>query len=203
VCTGTGRREHARALVCAGRGTAALARGAGVSIPVQHSATMRVTFAVRGEPPARIATLQDGSGTFGEGGVYGSAYPGNQHFAVGLSVHVGGGEDGSLTDPARLARIAEETSTYVARALPGLDPTPVEYVHCWVTELAWGSDAVAVWETPGASFLAGHNLFKHAPVLGRALARSVVDGRMRDDLEPSSRLGDPSASSGGPGRRVE
>jgi sarcosine oxidase len=189
VRTGTGRREHAHALVCAGRGTTALARGAGVSLPVQHSATVRVTFAVNAEPPGRIATLQHSSGTFGESGVYGSAYPGNRHFAVGIGAHVPGGEDGSLTDPDRLAVLADQTTAYVARALPGLNPTPVECVHCWVTELPGGSDAVAVWGTPGASFLAGHNLFKHAPALGRALVRSVIDGRLRDDLTPEARLG--------------
>jgi sarcosine oxidase len=62
-------------------------------------------------------------------------------------------------------------------------------VHCWVTELPWASDAIAVWETPGASFLAGHNLFKHAPALGRALAQSVIDGKLADDLSPQARLG--------------
>lgn len=191
VRTGAGCHEHGRALVCAGRGTAALARGAGVSIPVRHSATMRVTFAVEGRPPARVATLADGSDAFGHSGVYGSAYPGGRHYAVGLSEHVPGAEDGSLTDPAQLAAIADRTAAYVARALPGLDPTPVEYVHCWVTELPWGHDAVAVWETPGASFLAGHNLFKHGPALGRALVSSVVDGRLRDELRPQARLGDP------------
>jgi sarcosine oxidase len=191
VRTGTGCHEHGHALVCAGRGTPALARGAGVSVPVRHDATVRVTFAVKGPPPARVATLQDGSGAFGETGVYASAYPGNDYYSVGLGEHVPAGEDGSLTDPSRLAAIADRTAAYVARALPGLDPTPVEYVHCWVTELPWGSDGVAVWETPGVSFLAGHNLFKHAPALGRALVRSVLDGRLREDLRPESRLGAP------------
>lgn len=197
VRTGTRCREHGHAVVCAGRGTAALARGAGVSIPVSYSATMRVTFAVNGPPPAQVAALQDGSGVFGENGVYASAYPGNEHYAVGTGAHVPGGEDGSLSDPAQLAQFADRTAAYVARALPGLDPTPVEYVHCWATELPWGQDAVAVWETPGVSFLAGHNLFKHAPVLGRALVGSVIDGRLRADLRPDARLGGPSTSSAG------
>ncbi|MDQ4084178.1 MAG: FAD-binding oxidoreductase [Actinomycetota bacterium] len=191
VRTGTGCHEHGHALVCAGRGTAALARGAGVSVPQSHSATVRVTFAVKDRPPARVATLQDGSGAFGGSGVYGSAYPGNGHFAVGLGEHVPAGEDGSVTDPARLADLAERTAAYVALALPGVESTPVEYVHCWTTELPWATDAIAVWETPGVSFLAGHNLFKHAPALGRALVASVVEGGLDDDLRPQSRLGDP------------
>ncbi|MGH3317255.1 MAG: amino acid oxidase, partial [Nocardioidaceae bacterium] len=181
--------EHGHALVCAGRGTQALARGAGVAIPLEHSATLRVTFATRDRPPQRLSTLQDGSGVFGESGVYASPYPGNTHYAVGVGAHTPAGEDGSLADPAELAAIADRTTEYVARALPGLDPTPVDYVHCWVTELPWAADGIAVWETPGASFLAGHNLFKHAPALGRALVQSVTDGKLSDDLSPQSRLG--------------
>ncbi|MGH3354554.1 MAG: NAD(P)/FAD-dependent oxidoreductase [Nocardioidaceae bacterium] len=189
VRTGTGCREHGHALVCAGRATPALARGAGVSIPVRYDATVRVTFAVKHPPSTRAATLQDASGAFGETGVYASAYPGNQHYAVGLGEHAPGGEDGSLTDPAELAVLADRTSDYVARALPGLDPTPVEHVHCWTTRLPWGPDAVAVWKTPAASFVAGHNLFKHAPALGHSLVSSVAEGRLSDDLLPESRLG--------------
>ncbi|HEX2174508.1 MAG TPA: FAD-binding oxidoreductase [Nocardioidaceae bacterium] len=199
VRTGTGCREHGHVVVCAGRATPALARGVGISIPLRHDATMRVTFAVRNPPPGRVATLQDGSGAFGESGVYASAYPGNTHYAVGVSEHIAAGEDASLSDPGRFAGIADRTARYVARALPGLDPTPVEYVHCWATELPWGSDAVAVWETPGTSFVAGHNLFKHAPALGQALADSVADGRLREVLQPRSRLGDPEHTSRGPG----
>jgi sarcosine oxidase len=189
IRTGTGRREHGHALVCAGHGTQALARGAGVSIPLERSATLRVTFATREPAPQRLSTLQDGSDAFGESGVYASPYPGNTHYAVGVGAHASAGEDGSLSDPTELAAIAHRTTEYVARALPGLDPTPVDYVHCWVTELPWASDGIAVWETPGASFLAGHNLFKHAPALGRALVQSVTDGELADDLSPDSRLG--------------
>ena len=189
VRTGTGRHEHGHALVCAGRGTQALARGAGVSIPLEHSATLRITFATRMGPPPQLSTLQDSSGVFGESGVYGSPYPGNDRYAVGVGAHASAGEDGSLTDPSELAAIADRTTEYVARALPNLDPTPVDFVHCWVTELPWASDAIAVWETPGASFLAGHNLFKHAPALGRALVQSVIDGKLADDLSPQARLG--------------
>jgi len=187
--TGTGRREHGHALVCAGPGTQALARGAGTALPLEHSATLRVTFATKDQAPQRLSTLQDGSGVFGESGVYASPYPGNSHYAVGVGAHASAGEDGSIIDPSELATITDRTTEYVARALPGLDPTPVDYVHCWVTELPWASDGIAVWETPGASFLAGHNLFKHAPALGRALVQSVTDGKVPDDLSPQSRLG--------------
>ena len=198
--TGTGCREHGRVLVCAGRGTAALARGAGVSIPVRHAAHARVTFAVTGRPPTRVATLQDSSGVFGETGVYAAGYPGNNHYAVGLSETVHVDEDGSLADPAQLASLADRAAAYVAAALPGLDPTPVGYVHCWVTELPWSEDAVGVWEADCASFVAGHNLFKQAPALGRALVRNVVEDRTAEDLTPDARLGVPGSFTGTEGR---
>lgn len=187
--TGSGRHEHDRVVVCAGRGTAALARGVGLSIPVHESAHARVTFAVRGTPPGRIATLQDGSGVFGETGVYAAAYPDNTHYALGLSHSTPAGADGSVADPTLLAQFAERASDYVATALPGLDPTPAGHVHCWVTELPWSDDGIAVWDVDNISFVAGHNLFKHAPALGRALASHITHGDLPDDLRPSARLG--------------
>jgi sarcosine oxidase len=41
-----------------------------------------------------------------------------------------------------------------------------------------------VWELGALRFVAGGNLFKHAPALGRALA-----GDMPRDLRPEARLG--------------
>jgi sarcosine oxidase len=79
----------------------------------------------------------------------------------------------------------------VAKALPGLDPELVELRHCWVTELPWGSDGVAVWESEGALFVAGHNLFKQAPGLGRALAGAALGGELPGELRPEAQLGRP------------
>ena len=45
--------EHDRVVVCAGRGTAALARGAGLPLPMRQAAHVRLTFAVRGDAPHR------------------------------------------------------------------------------------------------------------------------------------------------------
>ena len=39
-----------------------------------------------------------------------------------------------------------------------------------MTQLDWGADGVAVWRAGDAAFLVGHNLFKHAPRIGVALA---------------------------------
>jgi sarcosine oxidase len=183
------RAEHARVVVCAGRGTARLARGVGVALPVRPGAHARVTFDVR-DHSGRLACLQDGSGDFGAV-AYASALPGNERYAVGLSESVGVRDDGSLVDPSSLAALADRASAYVQRALPGLDPQPVDYVHCWVTELPWSDDAVAVWEADEIFFVAGHNLFKHAPALGRALARTALGEPLAAPLRPEATLGLP------------
>ena len=183
--------EHPRAVVCAGRGTAPLARVVELSIPVRLAAHVRITFALRGEPPARLACLQDSSGAFGEVGVYATPVPGNRSYSVGLSQTVEVHEDGSLLDPSSLASHAERACEYVARGLPGLDPEPAEHRHCWTTDLPWSTDGIGVWESEGIFFVAGHNLFKHAPWLGRTLARAALGDGLPADLRPEARLGEP------------
>jgi sarcosine oxidase len=177
VRAGGSNTEYERVVVCAGRGTVALARGAGLPLPVRQSAHVRLTFPVRGEPPDRVACLLDSSDSFSEPGGYGDALPGNRAYAVGLDdtpLH----EDGSVIDASGLEAIAARTADYVARALPGLDPTPIDVRHCWVTELPWSPDGFAVWETGGLLVLAGNHLFKHAPALGRALASAALGGEV-------------------------
>ncbi len=100
-------------------------------------------------------------------------------------------EDGSLLEPAGLAALSDRASAYVARALPRLAPEPVQYRHCWVTEVPWSTDGFAVWEAESMFFVAGHNLFKHAPALGDALAHAALGGELADELRPEARLGHP------------
>jgi sarcosine oxidase len=175
--------EHERVVLCAGRGSVALARGAGLPLPVRQAAHVRLTYRVRGEPPPRLACLLDGIGE-----AYGDPLPGNDAYAVGLDetpVH----EDGSLADPAALATMTDRTADYVARALPGLDPTPIDVRHCWVTELPWSPDGIAVWEHGALLAVAGSNLFKHAPALGRALAVAALGDDLQPGLRPEAKLG--------------
>jgi sarcosine oxidase len=181
-------REHGRVVVCAGRGTAALARGAGLPLPMRQAAHVRLTYAVKGEAPPRLACLLDSRERSGEVGAYADPLPGNASYAVGLDdtpVH----EDGSLIDGGGLAAIAERTTDYVVRALPGLDPEPVDVRHCWVTELPWHPDGFAVWELGGLLILGGNHLFKHAPALGRALALAALGEGLPHSLLPEARLG--------------
>jgi sarcosine oxidase len=174
VVAGSGRREYARVVVCAGRGTATLAAGLGLLLPVLTSVHTRVTFAVRGDPPARVACLQDGSGAFGETGAYGTPHPGNRLYSVGL---------------IESAPLSEGAVAFASRALPGLDPRPVVVRNCWITQLPWGPDGVAVWEDDGVLVLVGNNLFKQAPRLGQALAAAAVGEGLMPDLRPEARLG--------------
>jgi sarcosine oxidase len=188
VRTGGATAEHARVILCAGRGTAALARGAGLPLPLRQAAHVRLTYPVRGEPPARLACLLDSSGETGEVGGYGDPLPGNRAYAVGIDdtpVH----EDGSLIEPEGLHTIAERTTEYVARVLPGLEPEPIDVRHCWVTELPWHEDGFAAWELGGLLILGGNHLFKHAPALGRALAKAALGEGLAPQLHPEARLG--------------
>jgi sarcosine oxidase len=108
---------------------------------------------------------------------------------VGLSESCEAREDGSLLDPAALADLADRAVDYVRAALPGPDPDPVDVRHCWVAELPWGSDAIAVWERGGVLFPAVHNLFKQAPGLGRKLADAADGGELPQALRPEAELG--------------
>jgi sarcosine oxidase len=175
-------------VLCAGRGTAALARGAGLPLPLRQAAHVRLTYRVHAEPPDRLACLLDSSDAFGAIGAYADPIPGNAAYAVGIEdtpVH----EDGSVIDADGLAAIAARTTAYVARALPGLDPDPVEARHCWVTELPWHPDGFAAWELDGLLVLAGNHLFKHAPAVGRDLARAALGEGLAPHLHPEAKLG--------------
>jgi sarcosine oxidase len=188
VRAGGASAEHGRVVLCAGRGTAALARGAGLPLPLRHAAHVRLTYAVRGDSPHRLACLLDASGAFGEAGGYGDPLPGNAAYAVGLDdtpVH----DDGSLIDAGGLAAITERTTAYVSRSLPGLHPEAVDVRHCWVTELPWSPDGFAAWEVGGLLIFAGNRLFKHAPAIGRALARAAVGDGLEPSLHPEAKLG--------------
>ena len=191
VRTGGHCAEYASVVVCAGRGTPQLARGVGLSLPVRQAAHVRLTFAVRGDTPGRLACLQDGSGAFGETGIYAAPTSGNRQYALGLSQTTDVQDDGSLVDPAGLAELSARAGGYVERALPGLAPEPVDYRHCWVTEVPWSTDGLAVWEADGLFFVAGHNLFKQAPALGRALAAAAVGEGVAAELRPEAKLGAP------------
>jgi hypothetical protein len=46
-----------------------------------------------------------------------------------------------------------------------------------------------VWQADGLLVIAGNNLFKHAPALGRALARAALGDGLAPNLPPQAKLG--------------
>ncbi len=172
--------KYSRVVVCAGRGTPALAAGVGLELPVETSRHVRLEFEVREPRDAALACLQDSSGAWGEEGIYAAPLPGGHRYAVGLS---------ETTRDAELPELAERAAEYVGRALPGLDPAPVGHLHCWVTTVPWSDDGFAAWEHEGIVFVAGHNLFKQAPELGRMLATAALEDHLQPELREHSRLG--------------
>ncbi len=188
VVAGGERRRVAAVVVCAGRATEALVRPLGLRPPVAHSAHVRLTFRLRAPAPGPVPCLQDSSGAFGEDAVYAAALPGDREIGLGIAEEVGAEAAGAV-DAARLDALAARTRTYVARALPGVDPEPVGSRACWVTRLPWGADGVAVWEAGPVRALVGHNLFKLAPALGESLADLVTGAAPALDLRPAAQLG--------------
>jgi sarcosine oxidase len=112
--------------------------------------------------------------------VYAAPLRGGDRYAVGLS---------ETTTEEALSELASRAAAYVERALPGLDPEPVGHLHCWVTTVPWSEDGFAAWDRDGIVFVAGHNLFKQAPELGRALAAAALGGELDPDLGPEAQLG--------------
>ena len=188
VRRGDATTEHDRVLVCAGIGTAGLAHGVGIELPLRCSLHVRLSFAVRGTMPSRLACLLDGGGESGETHAYGDPLPGNGAYAVGVT-EAATHPDGGLIDPDGLAAAAQRTVDYARAMLPGLDPAGPRSRHCWSTELEWGADAFALWSAGGAHFLCGQNLFKHAPAIGEALAATALGEPAGIDLSPDARLG--------------
>src|SRR5206468_3467744 len=116
--TGGISAEHDRMVLCAGRGTVALARTAGLALPVRQAAHVRLSFRLRGEAPERLACVLDGSGVFADESAYGDPLPGNAAYAVGLGDTMVR-EDGSLLDADGFAEATRRITSYVSNALTG------------------------------------------------------------------------------------
>jgi sarcosine oxidase len=170
VETVSGPWRFDRVVVCAGAQTPALASALGIELPLEVRDHTRATFRLRGDPP-RLACWMDRTNAYGAT-VYSGPTP-QRGFAVGLATE--------NTDPAgSVARVR----SYVERALPGLDPEPVETITRPLTILPWHPDAFAAWDAGAVLVFAGHNLFKFAPVLGSLLADACRSGTVPPELTP-------------------
>jgi sarcosine oxidase len=178
VETSEGIWEAGRALLCAGAGIGALAPELG--IPVELSCHARVTFRVRDAALAgRLVALQEQSAAYGET-VYAAAFPGEPVYAVGLA-----GEGAEVPLGASARPLVDRIVSYVREALPGLDPEPVGVRLCVPTELPGGPDRFEVWSRGSLLALAGDNLFKFAPYIGRMLAAAACGEREPEGLVPA------------------
>lgn len=179
-----------RAVVCAGLGTPALARPLGVEVPLAVGrAHYKVSFPVRDyEPGMKLACFRDKSAPHGDV-IYSYGMPvGNSgNYAVGLEPR--DAPDQGHPDPR--TRV-EHVRSYVARALPGLDPDPVGVAACYSpslaaasTELPWESDKLAIWDSGPVVVFAGGHYFKFAPLLGRVLADVIAGQPVPEAFEPA------------------
>lgn len=183
VFTSDGPVTHRAAVVAAGVETPHLMSGLGVTIPVMQTLHLRGTFSPTASIPR--ACLQDGSSAYGAG-TYAAPTADYKAYTVGLS-----GPDGELTDVTEggLARVRTLTQCYVEAALPGLDPVAIGWTVCPVTRVPWGSDGAACWTHNNVAAVAGHNLWKWAPILGELLAHWAETSDLDSRLAPAYELG--------------
>ncbi len=178
--TSGGSWDCERVVVCAGTATPALVEKLGIEISIVTRCHPRATFRVR-KPRHRLAALQDGSGTYGEL-VYGVPCGDGERYVVGLVGPDGDADCDQATGivSADVAPLVQRIQDYVERALGNLLPEVVSLRLCHTTKLG-PKDAFAVWAADGVVAIAGNNLFKFAPALGRVLAGAATG----DEVPPS------------------
>ncbi|MCK2243533.1 MULTISPECIES: FAD-binding oxidoreductase [unclassified Crossiella] len=173
-------------VICAGTAVPKLAAGVGLDVPLESALHARPHYRVR--EPFRGKALPcwvDRSGAFGET-VYGSPIGNRDTYVlglIGLDVDIPFGPNGALAPGSGMEDHVRRVTEYVRRAMPGLEPDPIGIRVCVMTKLPAGSDAVHAWHTDGVTAIAGHNLFKMAPVLGELLADAAIKNQLPEILE--------------------
>jgi sarcosine oxidase len=167
VDTADGAVTCGEVVLCAGAGTERL----WPHVRMRRVVHLRVTFA--SDPRTwGGATWADRSGRFGAL-TYGVA-DGPGRFALGLA------EDGGQPvpdDPAAdgvpdvdVAAVRARIHDYARAAFPGLGPPVGEIVRLLTILPGTDEDAFVLDRRPGLTVVAGHNLFKLAPLLGQKVA---------------------------------
>lgn len=184
VYAADGIHRAGHVFVTAGAGTAAFASAAGIKIEEARSCHLRVTFGRNAADDIKaLPCLLDHSGLFGET-VYGSPTPDAGGYAIGISGTDGsvGVNDPTAVDSARLAEILSRTEAYAERAFTNVLGGAIGTRVCLTTPLTTGHDDFRAWRERRLTFLAGHNLFKFAPLIGQLLAESVLDDGLPREL---------------------
>jgi sarcosine oxidase len=169
VQTAEGPLECGRVVLCAGAGTERLWPG----VSMRRVVHLRVTFEAAGEP---LPTWADRSGRFGEV-TYGVA-DGPGRFALGLA---DAGSQLSAPPAAEVVphglrhdEIRARIHAYSRAAFPQLGEPVDEVVRLLTILPGDDEDALVVHHEPGLTAVAGHNLFKLAPILGEEVASATV-----------------------------
>jgi sarcosine oxidase len=187
VHTAEGSHDCGHVVVAAGTETARFASELGISLRERRALHVRASFPAH--PGTALPCLIDRSGLYGER-VYASPADDGRLLAIGLS-----GREASLpvdehdrllpgADPSTLrARI----EAYASAALPGVVGARRSTRLCMTTPLDAGDDALAAWQQGPVTLLAGNNLFKFAPLLGRLLADAAEERGLDPALRPHPR----------------
>lgn len=175
--------------VTAGAGTARLAKAEGIDIPERRACHLRLTFESRTDDP--LPCLLDRSDHFGEV-AYGSPTPDGCGYAIGISSDEGSvsSPDSEAPDPTRLLEIRARIEAYAKRLLPSALGGVTGARLCLATPLRSGDDDFYAWRKGRATYFAGHNLFKFAPLIGTLLA----DSREGQELPQALRLSPPTGN---------
>jgi sarcosine oxidase len=174
VDTADGPLSCGEVVLCAGAGTELLWR----HVEMRRVVHLRVTFGASATAARawRAATWADRSGRFGAL-TYGVA-DGPGRFALGLAEP---SEQPVPDDPAAdvvpdvdLAAVRERIHAYARAAFPGLGPPIDEIVRLLTILPGPDEDAYRIDRRPGLAVVAGHNLFKLAPLLGEKIADAIT-----------------------------
>jgi sarcosine oxidase len=164
-------------VLCAGAGTERLWPG----VTMRREVHLRMTFAA--PAGASYATWADRSERFGATS-YGVA-DGPGRFALGLADHA---DQPAPADPAadvvpadvNLDAQRARVRDYAAAAFPGLGEPIDEVVRLLTILPGPDEDAYVLHTEPRLTVVAGHNLFKLAPLLAERAAESALDERGPD-----------------------
>jgi sarcosine oxidase len=177
LATTDGVLSCGQVVLCAGAGTERL----WPEVAMRRVVHLRVTFAApAGSSTARswgAATWADRSGRFGAL-TYGVA-DGPGRFALGLAeLDAQPAPDDPVADvvgPAvELDDVRARVHAYARAAFPGLGPPLDEIVRLLTVLPGDDEDAYVVERRPGLTVVAGHNLFKLAPLLGEKVAHAIM-----------------------------
>jgi sarcosine oxidase len=178
VTTADGPLHCDEIVLCAGAGTERL----WPHVTMRRVIHLRVTFAAPGSaPPAAAswgaATWADRSGRFGAR-TYGVA-DGPGRFAIGLAELDAqpAPEDPSadaVAAPPDLRAVRDRLHAYARSGFPGLGAPLDEVVRLLTVLPGDDEDAYRIERRPGLTVVAGHNLFKLAPLLAQEVAEATM-----------------------------